>query len=575
MGMTERKFWVRARLKLWMALYFLLAGQTSGLFAQNTAFKKCISVPVAGVASAHIEASQVGRDILKNGGNAADAATAVAFALAVVYPQAGNLGGGGFLVYRDSSAVYVLDFRETAPAAASRDMYLDREGHLQAEKSRLGGLAVGVPGTVRGFFRFHRKFGRLSWPQVIAPAIRLAERGFKLSEFQVNAIREAAADFRRFPRTAEIFLPGGTVPEAGEKFVQKNLARTLKSIALHGDEAFYQGQIARQIVKAVRENGGILGYEDLKNYRTVEREPVEISYRDFTIYAVPPPSSGSVVLAGILNSLKMADFSRFPFHSAQQIGLFAELEKRFYALRNQLLGDPAFVKMPLQRLLSPAFAAEIFSGVDYRHPEPADKISAAQLLGTERLETTHFSVVDEAERAVSVTYSLNGSFGSKLVAGNTGILLNNEMDDFAAKPGQANMYGLVQGEANSISPGKRMLSSMTPVIVTRNEQLAGVLGSPGGPRIITTVLQVLVNLIDYRMPLREAVAAGRFHDQWLPDSVYYEPGVVDAANLKKLEHWGYHLVKRNSIGDVQAIWRDGELWDICSDPRGNGLPSGY
>ncbi|MEJ2634772.1 MAG: gamma-glutamyltransferase [Calditrichia bacterium] len=529
------------------------------------------------MASADIHASQVGVEIMKAGGNAADAATAVAMALAVVYPQAGNLGGGGFLLYRqDSGKIYALDFRETAPALSGRNMYLDSLGNLQSDKSLVGGLAVGVPGTVKGFYQFHRKFGALPWSAVLEPAIHLAEDGFIVNEFLAERLEAAAPEFKKFPPSAAVFLPGGTPLKAGERLYQKELARSLKAIAIHGDQAFYDGEIAREIVKSTEQFGGIISLQDLENYQAVEREPIIIDYSGYNIISFPPPSSGGVVLAGILNSLSDIDFSRFPFHSPQQIALFTDLEKRYFAIRNQLLGDPGYVGMPLDKLLSPEFAKSVLARINYKNPEPASEISAAGLLDHESRETTHFSVVDSLSNAVSVTYTLNGNFGSKLVAGSTGILLNNEMDDFAAKPGSPNMFGLVQGEANSIAPGKRMLSSMSPVILTENNQLIGALGSPGGPTIITTVLQVLVNLINYHMPLPQAVGAGRTHDQWLPDSVYYESGKFENQTLNVLEHWGYNLVKRENLGDVQAFWRDNKSgWQVCSDPRGNGFPKGY
>ena len=536
----------------------------------------CIFAPAAGVASAHIEASRVGVEILQQGGNAADAAVAVSMALAVVYPQAGNLGGGGFIVYRSAEGKnYVLDFRETAPAAARQDMYLDSAGAVLSAKSTLGGLAVGVPGTVRGLFRFHRRFGSLPWAKLLEPAIRLAEEGFVLNRYVSRSIRSAAAAFRKFPGSAAVFLPGGKAPEPGDRFYQKNLARSLRTIALHGERGFYRGEIAREIVKSVQMNGGILTVEDLKQYRAIEREPVVISYHDYRIITVPPPSSAGVVLAGLFNSLQTIDLGRFPFNSPQYIAFLSELEKRYFALRNQLLGDPDFIRMPLEQLYLPQFAARIVKQIDYRHPVPAAEISAQNLLGSESNQTTHFSVVDPAGNAVSMTTTLNGSFGCKLVAGSTGILLNNEMDDFAAKPGSPNMYGLVQGRANSIAPGKRMLSSMSPVVVTRHDSLIGLLGSPGGPTIITSVFQVLLNLIEHRMDLQQSVSAPRFHQQWLPDSVEVEKNRFEPAVLEKLKQWGYHIVQKNHLGDVEAIWRKQGGWSICTDYRGNGIPAGY
>jgi len=563
--------------KLFPITVFLSFLLTSVLPAGNETLPKTIFVPHAGIASVHIEASRAGVEILQAGGNAADAATAVAMALAVVYPQAGNLGGGGFLLYHyGGKEPYVLDFRETAPGAAHHDMYLNEKGELQEEKSRIGGLSVGVPGTVRGFYHFQQKFGKLPWETVLQPAIRLAEDGLVVDSFWVKSFRADSVNLVRFPSTRITFFPGGKLPRVGEKFCQKNLACTLKNLALHGDKPFYEGEIAREIVKAVSLHGGILSLQDLKNYRVKERRPIRIDYRGFTIYSVPPPSSGGVLLAGICNALGEVNLAKYPLHSPRQIALFAEIEKYYFALRNYFLGDPDFVTMPLDHIISPRLARSIIQKIDIRSPVPARQIFAPGLLAlAESKETTHFSVVDSAGNAVSVTYTLNGSFGSRLVAGSTGILLNNEMDDFAAQPGKPNMFGLVQGEANSIAPGKRMLSSMSPVIVIRDGRLMGVLGSPGGPKIITTVLQVLVHLIDYRLPLPEAIAIGRFHHQWLPDSLFYEENRFLPANLKILEQWGYALVKRSQLGNVQAIWRQDDGWMLSSDPRGHGHPAGF
>ncbi len=554
----------------------------TNLFSQEVgvqhpdSLSKTIFAGKAGVSSAHILASEAGVRILKQGGNAADAATAVAMALAVVYPEAGNLGGGGFLVYRSpDDHVYVLDFREIAPALASHDMYLDSSGQVEPEKSRVGALAVGIPGTVRGFYQFHKKFGKLTWYDVLQPAVRLAADGFVVNKFLHNRIREDRKHFEQFPTSEKIFLPGGDVPGIGSVFVQHDLARSLEALALHGDRPFYEGEIAREIVKTSRQYDGILTLEDLRNYQPVERDPLIINYRDYSIFTVPPPSSGGVVIAGILGALSQPQAPLYPLHSARQIGLLAQLEENYFALRNRFLGDPSFADIPLTELLSPGLSRKILEGIDVSRPVPAAEINPDLLLAQESTETTHFSVLDSAENAVSVTYTLNGSFGSYLVAGNTGILLNNEMDDFAAKPGTPNMYGLVQGEVNAVAPGKRMLSSMTPLIVTQNGHLEGALGSPGGPTIITTVLQVLINKIDYKMSLSSAVESGRFHEQWVPDSIYYEENKFNAAVLKKLEQWGYRLVKRGAIGDVQAFWRTGDGWQFCSDPRGNGFPAGY
>jgi len=537
---------------------------------------RSITVPHGGVASASYLASRVGAEIMQQGGNAADAATAVAMALAVVHPEAGNLGGGGFLLYRrNDGSVYALDFRETAPAAATPNMYLDEQGNPIPEKSIIGGLAVGVPGTVRGFYQFHRKFGQLSWQKVLQPAIDLAEKGFILDEYQVRLIKAVRKDLERFPSSRNEFLPDGKLPRVGQRFYRRNLARTLRTLALHGDAPFYEGEIAREIVKSVRMHGGIFTLEDMKQYRAIERKPLVFPYRGYTIIAMPPPSSGGVVIQGMLQSLQLIDMTDYPLHSPEQIALFTELEKRYFALRNHYLGDPDFVEMPLERILSPELSRRFIQEIDVQHPTPSSRIQPEALLFPEGEHTTHFSVVDPAGNAVSVTYTLNDIFGSRLVAGNTGVLLNDEMDDFASRPGSPNMFGLVQGKANRIEPGKRMLSSMSPLIVEKDGQLAGLWGAPGGPRIISEVLLVLLYLVDYHQPLPRAVELGRFHHQWRPDSIYIEAAKFDPTTLTTLKEWGYRFIKRRKMGDVQAIWRSKDGWNIVSDPRYNGYPAGF
>jgi gamma-glutamyltranspeptidase / glutathione hydrolase len=557
-------------------LIFLFVLIPASSYSQNQLNRKSILSLHGGVASADSLASGIGVKILEEGGNAADAATAVAMALAVVYPQAGNLGGGGFLVHRSSdNQIYVLDFRETAPAATSVDLYLDENGNVAPGRTEIGGLAVGVPGTVKGFYQFHQKFGKLAWFDVLEPAIKMAENGFPVSQYLAKTLRENEKYFKEFPPSELIFMPHGKNLEKGDILYQENLAHSLKEIALHGDEPFYDGEIGREIVKTVQMYGGVLSMDDLNNYRAVECDPVVINYKSYTIYTVPLPSSGGIMLSQILESLKYGDLDSTAFNSAGYVSLLSELEKAYFGFRNEYLGDPDYAAIPLNELLSPQLARKVSEGVRIGHPIEVSQTVLDDWL-KESEETTHFSVVDSFHNAVSVTYTLNDNFGSKLVAGSTGILLNDEMDDFTFKPGQPNIYGLVQGEANFIEPGKRMLSSMCPVIITRGNELIGALGSPGGPKIITTVLQMLLNLIDQKMTLDDAIQAGRFHHQWLPDSIYIESEKFKETVLLKLEQWGYGLVKRDRIGDVQAIWHsDNIVWQLSSDPRGNGYPRGF
>ena len=556
-------------------LFLLLFLIPAWLYSQAEGNQKSISAPHGGVASADSLASEIGVAVLQKGGNAADAATAVAMALAVVYPQAGNLGGGGFLIHRSAKGeIYVLDFRETAPAAISPESYLDENGEVIPELSQVGGLAVGVPGTVRGFYQFHQKFGKIPWYEVLEPSIELAENGFSVGSQLATLLKENEKYFKNFPSTELIFMPHGQVLQAGDILYQDNLAHTLREIALHGDEPLYDGEIGREIVKSVQMYGGVLSMDDLTNYQPIVRDPVVIHHKSYTIYGLSLPSSGGVLLSEILESLKYTDLDRYAFNSAGYISLLAELEKVYFGFRNEYLGDPDYAEIPLSRLLSPTLARSVSEKVRVGYPITISQSLLAEWL-KESEETTHFSVVDSFDNAVSVTYTLNDNFGAKLVAGSTGIILNNEMDDFTIKPGQPNIYGLVQGEANLVGPGKRMLSSMCPVIVTKEGELVGALGSPGGPKIITVVLQMLLNLIDQEMTLDLAINAGRFHHQWIPDSIYYETGKFSDAVLKKLEQWGYGLVKRDRIGDVQAIWRGDDVWQLSSDPRGNGYPRGY
>ncbi|MBI2614891.1 MAG: gamma-glutamyltransferase, partial [Gemmatimonadetes bacterium] len=466
-------------------------------------------------------ASQVGAAILRQGGSAVDAAVAVGFALAVVHPEAGNIGGGGFMVIRFANGnTNALDYRETAPGQASRDMYLDAQGRL-TDQSLTGHLAAGVPGSVAGLAEAHRRYGKLTWTQVVAPAIRLAHDGFVVDEFRSRSIAGSAERLRRFAASRGQFLPGGQAPRPGTTLRQPDLAVTLQAIADSGPRAFYQGRTADLTVKEMERGNGIITKADLAAYRPVWRDPIVIKYRGHTIYSMPPSSSGGVTMAEALNVLE--GYDPLPeFGSARYVHLLAEALRRAFVDRNQYLGDPAFVRMPLDRLLSKKYAAELRAQIqpDRATPTPAF-VSSARDGG----HTTHYSVVDAAGNAVSVTTTINSSYGSAVTVTGAGFLLNNEMDDFAAAPGTPNQYGLVQGEANAIQPGKRMLSAMTPsIVVDPSGRLRMVLGSPGGPTIITSVTQVILNVLDHHMSLYDAVAVTRVHHQALPDLINYERG---------------------------------------------------
>jgi gamma-glutamyltranspeptidase / glutathione hydrolase len=537
-----------------------------------TARTKAVTGTRAMVVSGHPLASEVGIEIIKEGGNAIDAAVAVGFALEVVLPEAGNIGGGGFIVFRDANGrVRALDYRETAPQSASHDMYLDSAGHV-TERSLTGHLASGVPGSVAGMYEAWKKYGKLRWVQVVAPAIRLAE-GHMLDAVRSRDIEVEADRLAQFPASARQFLVNGHAPPPGTMFKQPDLARTLRLIADSGPDVFYRGQIADSIVAEMQRGHGLITKKDLKDYRAKWRTPIQISYRGYTIYSMPPSSSGGVTMAEILNILEGYD-TLPPFGSAGYVHLEAEAMRRAFVDRNRWLGDPDFVSMPLDRLLSKSYAARLREEIDPRRATPTPPFATGS---SESLETTHYSVVDAEGNAVSVTTTLNGGFGSAVTVSGAGFLLNNEMDDFAAAPGQPNMYGLVQGEANSIAPKKRMLSAMAPsIVLDRDGRLFMVVGTPGGPTIITSVFQVIVNVLDFRMPLAEAVGAPRVHHQALPDIIAYErDGLLDAV-VDSLKAMGHDVRMRNGhSGDIAAIERVGNGWVGVADPRRGGGAAGW
>jgi gamma-glutamyltranspeptidase / glutathione hydrolase len=532
-------------------------------------------VPVAGahamVVSAHPLASQAGRDILKEGGNAIDAAVAVGFALSVVLPEAGNIGGGGFIVYRDTTGrVRALDYREMAPGRASRDMYLDSTGHM-TEASLTGHLASGVPGSVAGMYEAWKSHGRLPWNQVLAPAILLAE-GHVIDAYRSRSIEAEAERLAKFPASSRQFLVNGRAPAAGTTFRQPDLARTLRLIADSGPDVFYRGQISDSIVAEMRRGQGLITKSDLKGYRAKWRTPVQVTYRGYTVYSMPPSSSGGVTMAEILNI--MEGYDTLPaFGTARYLHVEAEAMRRAFIDRNHWLGDPDFVSMPLDRLLSKSYAAELRAQILPDRATPTPPFTAE---GDEKMETTHYSVVDAEGNAASVTTTLNGGFGSAVTVSGAGFLLNNEMDDFTGAPGQANQYGLIQGEANAIEPKKRMLSAMTPsLVLDRDGKLFLVVGTPGGPTIINSVYQVIANVVDHHMSLADAVAAPRINQQALPDVIFVEKGGFTEATLDALKAMGYTIRERGRQGDIQAIERTASGWVGVADPRHGGGASGY
>ena len=527
-------------------------------------------------------ASAVGAQILEAGGSAVDAAIATSFALAVVNPEAGNIGGGGFMVVRLADGTTAsLDYRERAPRGAARDMYLDEAGELTAA-STLGHLAVGVPGTVAGLWEAHQRFGSLEWWELVAPALELAE-GFEVRERQARPLRMAGNNLRIFPSTEAAFLPGGESPEVGQIFRQPELASTLGRIARNGRDGFYLGLTADLIVAEMERGGGILTHQDLAEMEAVWRAPVEVQYRGHTIISMPPTSSGGATLAAMAKILEGFDLRSLGYHSVEHVHLLAEAWKRAYADRNTYLADPDFVNLPLDRMISQEYGAQRRRGIALDKATPSLEVGPG-LGAADHGETTHLSVVDAAGNAVSITTTINSFFGSKVTVGLAGFILNNEMDDFSGRPGFPNQYGLVQGEANAIAPGKRMLSAMTPtIVVDPNGDLLMVLGSPGGATIITNVFQQISNVIDFGMSVRQSLNAPRLHHQHLPDRIQFEPGFLSLEVVSALEAMGHEMEERFRaddvypyIGDVQAIMRlrDGTLAG-ASDHRRGGAAVGY
>lgn len=530
------------------------------------------------VASVDAMATQVGVDILRQGGNAVDAAVAVGYALAVTHPQAGNLGGGGFMMLRTKAGKTVaIDFREMAPEQATRDMFLDGEGNPDAKKSLTSHLASGTPGTVSGFSLALEKYGTLPLNKVIQPAIKLAQDGFIINSALADDLKTYGSEvLPHHANSKAIFWKDGEPLKQGEKLVQTNLANSLTLIAQNGPDAFYKGAIAEQIADEMHQNGGLLSKADLANYKAIERTPISGEYRGYEVFSMPPPSSGGIHIVQILNILENFDLHKYGFGSADAMQLMAEAEKQAYADRSEYLGDPDFVKVPWQALTNKAYAKSIAERIDLNKAKPSSEIKPGKLAPYESNQTTHFSVVDKDGNAVAVTYTLNTTFGTGIVAGNTGILMNNEMDDFSAKPGVPNVYGLVGGDANAVGPKKRPLSSMSPTIVVKDGKTWLVTGSPGGSRIITTVLQMVVNTVDFGMNVAEATNAPRFHHQWLPDELRVEKG-FSPDTLKLLEGKGQKVVLKEAMGSTQSIMvgPDGTLYG-ASDPRSpDDLTAGY
>ncbi|HHL42429.1 MAG TPA: gamma-glutamyltransferase [Hellea balneolensis] len=519
-------------------------------------------------------AAEVGRDILAKGGNAVDAAVATGFALAVTFPQAGNIGGGGFMLVSlaNQDDVMAIDFREMAPAAAHRDMFLGADGEVDNQKAQFSHLSAGVPGTVMGLLDALDTYGTMSRAEVMAPAIRLAKNGYPISFAMAQALKAGQKQFAADPSSVAYFTKNGELYQYGDIWKQKDLAKTLKRIAHKGADGFYTGKTAELIVAEMQRGGGMITAEDLRNYKTVTRKSVHGTYRGHDIYSMPPPSSGGVHVIQMLNILEGYDLSAKGHNTADMIHVMVEAMRRAYADRSKYLGDPDYFEVPVAALIDKTYAKHLRAGISLSRASRSQDISPAKSLPYESHETTHYSVMDKWGNAVAVTYTLNFGFGSGYTVDGAGFLLNNEMDDFSAKPGSPNGYGLIGGEANKIEAGKRPLSSMTPVIVKKDGRNYFVTGSPGGSTIITSVLQNIVNVIDFNMNIMEAVTAPRFHHQWLPDVVIVEPGISEDT-LKILQSRGFRFnqgnghVARTTLGRTNAVMYDGEFLFGAADPR--------
>lgn len=560
-----------------MTKYFFLVLLSFSVFAQNTQ-KPLIEGKNGMVVSTHPAASEIGLAILKNGGNAIDAAVAVNFALAVCHPSAGNIGGGGFLVYRDKSGnTKALDYREKAPAAASRDMYLDADGKIIPGKSMTGIFSVGVPGTVAGMQEMHDKLGRLPWNELLQPAVDLARNGLMLTEKEARGLNRQRTEFlRENPDKNYLLSVEGKEWKAGDLLVQADLANTLELILKKKAKGFYKGQTAQNIVNEMKAQKGLISKKDLKNYRAVWRTPVKSQYKYYQIIGMPPPSSGGVALAQLLQMVAPYSLKKWGPASDSTIQVMVEAERRVYADRSKWLGDPDFVKVPLTELIDPSYTASRMASMNFTQATNSADIQAGSFTGYESPETTHYSIVDGEGNAVSITTTLNNSYGSKVFVGGSGFLLNDEMDDFSAKAGAPNLYGLIGSKANEIQPNKRMLSSMTPTIVEENGKLKMVVGTPGGSTIITSVFQVVLNTLEMGMNMQQAVEYPRFHHQWLPEKITAEPSRFSEEQQGRLKAKGYTFAPVSGIGLVEGILvlPNGNLQG-GADSRGDDTVSAY
>ena len=559
---------------------FLLLFVSLFLTNCNTATKKDAIIGLvtekAMVVSARVEASQIGSDILKKGGNAYDAMVSTQLALAVVYPVAGNIGGGGFMVHRDNKGnTGALDFREKAPLTANRDMYLDKDGNVIPGKSNFGVYSVGVPGTIAGIFEVYKKYGSLPFKELIQPSIDMARDGFKVTAKQARSLNKTR---KRFEKANNYKILFDKEWKEGDVLQQEELAQTLERIRDNGQDGFYKGRTAQLFVNYVKELGGIISLEDLTKYKAIWRKPVEFNYKGYRITSMTMPASGGVCLAQILKSIEPYDLSNIKHNSTKYIQLLTEAERRSYADRAHYLGDMDFVNVPIDSLTDSTYLKDRMSSFSWDKATKSSDVSHGKILGYESDETTHYSIIDQFGNAVSVTTTLNTGYGSKVLVKGAGFFLNNEMDDFSAKPGVPNVYGLLGSKANEIAPEKRMLSSMTPTIVEKDGKLKMVVGTPGGSTIITSVLQNILNVVEYDMGMQESVNKARFHHQWMPDNIRMEPNGFDSITKANLKALGYKIIERNSliIGRVDAILvlPNGKL-EGGADRRGDDAAVGF
>ena len=542
----------------------------------NTSQIRGLVTEKAMVVSARIEASKIGTEILKKGGNAFDAMMATELALAVAYPYAGNIGGGGFMVYRKKDGeIGALDYREKAPLAATRDMYLDKEGNIIKGKSTVGATAVGVPGTVAGVFKAQEKFGVLSVKEILTPVIALAKKGVVVTKKQETRIKRFKKAFETVNKNRILFQRDW---KEGDLIKYKALAITLERILENGRDEFYKGKTAKVLAQFIQDNGGIITEEDLAKYEAKWRTPVTFKYDNLKVISMSPPSSGGICLAEIMNAIEPYDLQAYGHNSVKAMQVITEAERRAYADRSYFLGDPDFVSIPTDTLLSKTYSKKRMGNFSFNKPTLSKDVSHGNIEIIESDETTHYSIIDQYGNAVSVTTTLNGGYGSKLYSSELGFFLNNEMDDFSSKPGEPNMFGLIGAEANEIAPEKRMLSSMTPTIVEKDDDLWMVVGTPGGSTIITSVLQTILNVHEFKMGMQESVNQARFHHQWLPDMIMIEPNQFEKNVVEELRNIGYTIDERNSrvIGKVDAILvlKNGKL-EAGADPRGDDTAIGF